>query len=82
MIIDFEKINEESVMNFKGGEGQLDTRNFVDSANKIMMSRLKPGASSGYHTHENNSEIVYIISGVGHFRYDDTTENVKAGDVH
>ena len=40
MIIDFEKINEESVMNFKGGEGQLDTRNFVDSANKIMMSRL------------------------------------------
>lgn len=34
MIIDFEKINEESVMNFKGGEGQLDTRNFVDSANK------------------------------------------------
>lgn len=82
MIIDFEKINEESVMNFKGGEGQLDTRNFVDSANKIMMSRLKPGASSGYHTHENKSEIVYIISGVGHFRYDDTTENVKAGDVH
>lgn len=82
MIIDFEKINEESVMNFKGGEGQLDTRNFVDSANKIMMSRLKPGASSGYHTHENNSEIVYIISGVGHFRYDGTTENVKAGDVH
>ena len=69
-------------MNFKGGEGELCTRNFVDSKNKIMMSRLKPGASSGYHVHEQNSEIVYIFSGTGHFRYDDTTENFKAGDVH
>ena len=47
-----------------------------------MMSRLKPGASSGYHAHEQNSEIVYIISGEGHFRYDDTTEPFSAGCVH
>ena len=52
MIIDFSKIQEEALFNFKGGEGELDTRNFIDSKNKVMMSRLKPGASSGYHTHE------------------------------
>ena len=58
MIIDFSKIQEEALFNFKGGEGELDTRNFIDSKNKVMMSRLKPGASSGYHTHEQNNKIV------------------------
>lgn len=69
-------------MNFRGGEGELCTRNYVDNENKIMMSRLRPGASSGYHKHEGNSEIVYIISGQGHFRYDDTEEAFSAGYVH
>ena len=54
----------------------------VDEKNKIMMSRLTPGANIGYHTHEMNSEIIYILSGVGHFEYDDQVEKVKAGDVH
>jgi mannose-6-phosphate isomerase-like protein (cupin superfamily) len=82
MIIDYNKIEEQEVMNFRGGEGLLITKNFVDGKNKIMMSRLKPGASSGYHIHEQNSEIVYILSGKGHFRYDETEEPFKAGDVH
>lgn len=82
MIIDYSKIAEETLLKFRGGEGELITRNYIDSENKIMMSRLKPGASSGYHKHEGNSEIVFIISGNGHFRYDDTTEYFKAGDVH
>lgn len=82
MIIDYSKIAEESIERFKGGEGILKTQNFVDEKCKIMMSRLTPGASSGYHSHDQNCEIVMILSGVGHFRYDDTTEAVKAGDVH
>ncbi len=82
MIIDYQNIEELKQMNFKGGNGELDTRNYVDEKNKIMMSSLKPGANSGFHKHETNSEIVYIISGQGHFAYDDTTEAVKAGDVH
>lgn len=82
MIIDFDKIKEETLLNFRGGEGELDTRNYVDGENKIMMSRLRPGASSGYHTHEKNSEIVYIISGNGYFCYDGAEEKFVAGDVH
>lgn len=82
MIIDFKKIEEAVIMNFKGGEGELDTRNFVDEKNKIMLSRLKPGASSGYHKHEGNSEIIYVIDGQGYFKYDDTTERIAKGQVH
>ena len=82
MVIDFNNIKEEQIMNFKGGEGELDTRNFIDSDNKIMMSRLKPGASSGYHKHEGNCEVVYIVEGEATFSYDDKEEVVKAGQVH
>ena len=82
MIIDFEKIKEEVIHNLKGGEGELDTRNFVDENNKIMLSKLKPGASSGYHVHEQNCEIVYIISGEGYFKYDNIIERINAGKVH
>lgn len=69
-------------MNFKGGKGELDTRNFVDDKVKIMYSTLKPGAESGLHTHENNCEVAYIISGEATFHYDDTIEKVKAGQTH
>ena len=82
MIIDFKDIKEEKILNFKGGEGELTTRNFIDSENKIMLSKLASGASSGYHKHENNCEIVYIIEGEATFKYDNHEEIAKAGQVH
>lgn len=82
MIIDFTKIEEVAIQDFKGGHGELDTRNYVDDKCKIMLSRLKPGASSGYHKHEGNCEIVRILEGQGHFDYDGKIEKVVAGDVH
>lgn len=82
MIIDFDKIAEAHLVGFKGGQGSLDTRNFVDDKVKIMYSTLRPGASTGLHTHEGNCEIVYVISGVATFHYDDTVEEVRTGQVH
>lgn len=82
MIIDFNDIEEAVVMNFKGGEGELRTRNFADGKNKIMFSHLKPGAWTGMHTHTGNSEIIYVVSGKGYFKYDDGTERIAAGQVH
>ena len=63
MLLDPKNIKEETLMNFKGGEGELITRNYIDDKSKIMFSCLRPGASSGLHRHEGNAEIVYIISG-------------------
>ena len=82
MIIDYSKIEEQLIEGFKGGNGQLATRNYVDAKNKVMKSRLKPGANIGYHSHDANSEIILCLSGHGHFQYDDTTEAFSAGDVH
>ena len=40
MIIDFNQIEEVRIDGFKGGRGELLTRNFVDACNKIMYSIL------------------------------------------
>ena len=82
MIINYKEMEQQRITGFKGGNGDVLTQNFVDENNKIMMSRLQPGANSGYHKHEGNSEIVYIISGTGPFDYDGVREDVQAGSVH
>lgn len=82
MIIDFDKIKELHQIGFKGGRGALDTRNYVDGKVKIMYSTLRPGASSGLHKHEGNSEIIFVISGELTFHYDDTVEVARVGQVH
>ena len=82
MIIDFNNIELQAIDRFKDGNGRLLTRNYVDEKNKIMMSRLQPGANIGYHKHEANSETMYFISGRGYVDYEGTKEKVAAGVVH
>lgn len=82
MVIDFNEIATERIENFKGGEGLLLTRNFVDEKCRIMHSVLTPGARSGEHTHVNNCEIVMILSGEATFVYDGHEEVVGEGQVH
>ncbi len=82
MTIDFNNIDEACITGFKGGHGELLTRNYDDGKCKIMMSRLRPGAASGPHTHTGDCEIVYVVSGVATFHCDGTTETVRAGQVH
>ena len=82
MIIDFDKIPEVHIDGFKGGKGRLDTRNYDDGKATIMYSTLRPGASSGLHVHEGNCEIVFVISGIATFHYDDHVEECRAGQCH
>lgn len=82
MVIDSNDLQEQVLENFKGGNGELITRNFVDGKCKIMFSRLRAGASSGSHVHDGNCEIVYVIKGTATFHYDGQEETVKEGQVH
>ena len=82
MLIDFSKIEEVCVPNFKGGEKELLKKAYADGRNCIMLDRLMPGASIGRHTHETNSEIMYIVSGTATFTVGDTVETVQAGQCH
>ena len=61
MIIDFSKIDAQQMPNFKGGEKFYEKKAFEDEHNNIMLGKLVPGASIGIHTHEGNSEVIFII---------------------
>lgn len=82
MLIDFSKMETETIPHFMGGEGEIHAQMRVDELGKILKGVLDPGSSIGYHTHETSSEIIYILSGVGKVKYDDSEEPLKAGDCH
>ena len=82
MIIDFNTLPEVANHQFKGGEGDTLFRTYNDGTNKIMMGRLDVGCSIGYHPHESNSEIIYILSGKARCRYDQGEETLAAGQCH
>lgn len=82
MIIDYDKVEEKAIPNFKGGEKTFNVKMFTDENNKIMMGRLEAGASIGLHTHEGNSEIILISEGKGKVLYNGEYLPLKTGDVH
>jgi quercetin dioxygenase-like cupin family protein len=82
MIIDFSKIDEKIIPEFKGGKKDTAAKMYVDELGKIMKGRLVPGASIGMHTHDTSSEIIYILSGKADFLFDDKTEEAAAGSCH
>ena len=82
MIVDFDKIKEEHIDGFKGGEGKLDMRAYVDDKARIMYSTLRPGAFSGKHQHVGTFEVMYVISGELTVHYDDKTEVARVGQLH
>lgn len=82
MILDFNAIEEQVIPNFKGGEKQFKTHMYTDGACKIMRASLEPGAMIGVHTHENDSEIIFMLKGTGVVLYDDGKEMLPAGCCH
>ena len=79
MVIDFNQMKEEIIQNFKGGEKYMATKRVTDDKNKILLSRLIPGASVGNHTHDTSSEIIYILEGHGISRVDGEETKVGPG---
>ncbi len=82
MKIVFNELQEVANPQFKGGEGDTMFRTFNDGQNKIMRGRLDPGCSIGYHSHETNSEIIYILSGEALCSYDEAEERLTQGQCH
>lgn len=82
MTIRFDDIEEAIVPNFKGGDKEIGMRVYDDGSKKIMRLRLQPGASIGLHTHTDNCEIIYPVSGHGIAICDGVAEEVVPGTAH
>lgn len=82
MLIEFDKMEEQVIPEFLGGEGVFHTRMRVDELGKIMRGALEPGSCIGLHTHDTSSEIIYILAGKGKVLYDGAYEPLSAGSCH
>lgn len=79
MIIDFNKMATAQWPQFQGGEKEVIVRKYEDTKNRIMVMKLEPGASIGYHLHENGGEVIYVLQGVGVANYDGVEEVLEPG---
>lgn len=82
MVADYNKMEWIQNPGFKGGKGVFCNKVFTDGVNKMMQGKLEPGSSIGYHKHEGNCEMIFILEGTGKVLYDDTEEEVKPGFCH
>ena len=63
MLISFQNMDEVAVPHCRGGEKELFRKHVDTGENQIMLARLEPGASVGIHTHVDDSETIYYLSG-------------------
>lgn len=79
MKIDFSAIEEKRVPEFKGGTGAARLRIYEDETIKVINGFLEKDSSIGMHTHQGDSETVYILEGTAKMLYDGTEEELSAG---
>ncbi len=82
MIVNFENIETLVREKFFGGNKSFDAKIFNDGQNRIILGKLAPGASIGFHSHAEGSEIIYILSGSGKAAFDEEEENLVPRVCH
>ena len=82
MLINFDEIKDTVLENFKDDQNTFIPKIFDDGKCKIMRGRLLPHSHLGLHTHEGNSEMIYVLSGSGKILYEGESLPLKSGDCH
>lgn len=73
--------------NMRGGNGTVEVQNVLTAEEMNGKGRLfgtitlRPGCSIGYHTHEGDSEIFYVLEGSPLYNDNGTEKTVHPGDV-
>lgn len=84
-IIDLNTLESKTIENFKGGQGTIEMRSYQQGETKVMYCVLPAGSSVGYHTHDHNMEMIYVLSGTADIFYDSVDHLVISagqGRVH
>ena len=63
MRINFNDIEISELQNYKDGIGKTYSKIVLEGNKKIMLHTIKKGCSIGFHTHENCSEMIFILNG-------------------
>ena len=78
----------ETREHMRDGDGTVELISLIEGSEELnnkgrLFSRilLKSGCSIGYHVHEKDSEIFYILKGTAEYNDNGETVTVSAGDV-
>jgi mannose-6-phosphate isomerase-like protein (cupin superfamily) len=79
-------MKEDTKEKMRGGEGAVHFTYLADCEKEknirmLAEATLLPGASIGYHQHDNETEYYLILSGTGEVNDNGTVKPVKAGDA-
>jgi mannose-6-phosphate isomerase-like protein (cupin superfamily) len=86
MVIHRNEMRTEQKEKMRDGEGTVTITHFVDgntmqNARMLAEMSLPPGASIGYHQHNNETEYFTFVSGTGTVNDNGKEIPVKPGDV-
>ena len=72
----------------RDGDGTVQITNFINSPEELNEKgrlfakiTLNPGCSIGYHIHDKDAELFYILKGTAEYNDNNVLRTVKAGDV-
>ncbi len=72
----------------RDGDGTVEVTNLIAGDQEMngkgrLFARitLRPGCSIGYHVHDKDAELFYIMKGTAEYQDGDTLRTVTAGDV-
>lgn len=85
------KSNEKTVERFDhkfGADGYITVRSLInndkelnDKGRVFAHTTVAPGSGIGYHVHNGDTEIYYVISGSAEYNDNGTITTIEAGDV-
>lgn len=81
-MINFENLDTKILHNFQGGNGDIVAKIHADERNRIVKSVYASGVSTGYHTHDDSSEIIFILQGSCKVIHEGYEEHLSVGDCH
>ena len=81
-MIEFEKIEAKILHEFQGGIGDIEAKIYADDLNRIVKSVYAPGTSTGYHRHDDSSEIIFILAGGCKVLHEGKEERLVSGNCH
>ena len=80
--------NVEFREHMRDGKGTVELTSFIAGPEELcgkgrLFSRItvKPGCSIGYHIHDNDSELFYLMKGTAEYNDNGELKTVKEGDV-
>jgi len=83
-----EELRIEYKEHMRGGDGTVQLTHFIAGPEDLngkgrLFSKitLNPGCSIGYHVHETDAELFYILKGTAEYNDGGEIKTVKAGDV-